>query len=260
MTAKSENTWNPETYARFRGLRLRPAVDLLQQIGDLPAGAVIDLGCGNGAVGPALAARFPDHPLIGVDSSPDMLAKADETGAYDELLQADITDWAPDAPPALIFSNAALNWVPEHARHMPRLAAILRAGGTLAIQMPGQHDQPSHRLAREVAQTLFPDRFPLDGPVAHVLDPADYHAMLSPLGQFNAWETTYLQQLDPAAGHPVRKFAESTYLLPYLHRMDPAEHATYITTYEHALTVAYPAQPDGRVLFPFRRVFLTLTV
>ena len=55
--------WNPETYARFRGLRLRPALDLLAQVGELPAGDIADLGCGAGAVGPALAARWPGRRM-----------------------------------------------------------------------------------------------------------------------------------------------------------------------------------------------------
>ena len=70
----TQSDWNPERYARFGGLRLRPALDLLAQVGHVPDGAVIDLGCGNGAVGGALAARFEGRALVGVDSSPAMLA------------------------------------------------------------------------------------------------------------------------------------------------------------------------------------------
>jgi trans-aconitate 2-methyltransferase len=72
LTTGKRQDWNPETYAKFRGFRLRPAMDLLAQVPDLPAGEVVDLGCGNGPVGPALAQRFQGRRLIGVDHSPAM--------------------------------------------------------------------------------------------------------------------------------------------------------------------------------------------
>ena len=86
MTARPQD-WSPGTYARFRGLRLRPAMDLLAQVGDLPDGPVVDLGCGDGAVGSALRQAFPGRRLIGVDSSPAMLAQA---RGYDALVETDI--------------------------------------------------------------------------------------------------------------------------------------------------------------------------
>ncbi len=83
--------WDPEIYARFRGLRLRPALDLLAQVPALPAGPAVDLGCGNGAVARALATRFPDRALIGVDSSRAMLAEAEAEATYTDLVLAGLT-------------------------------------------------------------------------------------------------------------------------------------------------------------------------
>ena len=253
--------WNPEAYARFRGLRLRPALDLLAQVGPLSEGAVVDLGCGNGAVGPALAARFPDRHRIGVDASPTMLAKAVETGSYHTTEEADIATWSPDAPPALIFSNAALHWLPDHPVLMPRLAAMLAPGGWLAVQMPRQFGQPSHRFLRDIAVALFPDRFDFADdrpPVAHAVD---YWAMLSPLGETTAWETDYIQPLPPGDGaHPVRRFTEATAMRPFLDKLDASETAAFIRAYDEALAAAYPLRPDGSALMPFRRCFFTLKV
>lgn len=253
--------WNPEAYARFRGLRLRPALDLLAQLGDLPPGAVVDLGCGDGAVAADLRRRFADRPLIGVDSSATMLAGARACGLYQALHQADIALWAPDAPPALIYSNAALHWLPDHALLMPRLASRLAPGGWLAVQMPRQFDQPSHRFLRDIAAAMFPDRFDPFDHRAPVAPAADYWAMLSPLGTVTAWETDYLQPLpaDPAA-HPVRRFTESTAMRPFLDKLTPPEAAAFIRAYDEALTAAYPLLPDGSALMPFRRTFFTLKV
>lgn len=248
--------WNPALYAAFRGLRLRPALDLLAQVGDLPGGEVIDLGCGDGAVAEALKARFAGRVLVGVDASAAMLDKA---AGYDRKLQADIAAWQPDRPPALIFSNAALQWLGDHAGLLPRLAAALAPGGTLAVQMPRNHFAPSHVLLRAVAARLHPGRFPPGPDLPPVAAPQDYWRILAPLGAATIWESEYLQQLGPAeAGHPVRKFTESTAMRPFLDRLSAPEAAGFIAAYDAALAQAYPILPGGGALFPFRRLFLIL--
>jgi len=249
--------WDPGTYARFRGLRLRPALDLLAQVDGLPAGDVVDLGCGDGAVAGALRARFPGRRLVGVDASPAMLARAE---GYDATVCADIARWQADGV-ALIFSNAALHWLEDHAGLMPRLAGMLCPGGVLAVQMPRQFFAPSHRFLRDIAGAMFPDRFDFAGWQAPVAPAEVYHAMLAGLGTVEAWETEYVQRLEPSVeGHPVRCFTESTAMRPFRERLDEAEAARFVAAYEEALAVAYPLTEDGSVLFPFRRVFLTLRV
>jgi trans-aconitate 2-methyltransferase len=256
--SKVAQDWNPETYARFRGLRLRPALDLLAQVPEVPAGDVIDLGCGDGAVAADLAMRFGARWLVGVDTSAAMLQKARETGLYRSLTQADIALWAVHQPAALIFSNAVLHWLPAHDVLMPRLAAMLMPGGVLAVQMPRQFAAASHRLIREVAVELFPDRF---GRVVMplVAEPATYHAMLAHLGEVSVWETEYLQVLGAEAeGHPVRAFTESTAMRPFVEKLTAREAAAFIAAYDVALQTAYPVLPDGSALFPFRRLFIIL--
>jgi len=251
--------WNPKTYARFRGLRLRPALDLLAQVRDLPEGDVIDLCCGNGAVGPALAALFPDRRLIGIDQSPTMLAEAAATGAYRRCLAEDAASCDPATPPALIFSNAALQWLGDHDSLLPRLAGQVAPGGTLAVQMPRQYGAPSHRFLREFAADMFPDRFDFVDWHPPVRAPVDYHRLLAPLGQLTVWETDYIQRLTPEGeGHPVRRFTEATAMRPFLDALTPAETEAFVARYDEALAAAYPAEDDGSVLFPFRRVFIVL--
>ncbi len=249
--------WDPAAYAAFRGLRLRPALDLLAQVPDLPPGDVVDLGCGDGAAAGALAARFPGRRLIGVDASPAMLERA---AGYAAKVQADIAGWQPGSPPALVFSNAALHWLADHAALMPRLAACLAPGGTLAVQMPVNHMAPSHRFLRDIAQAMFPDRFDFAGYRPPVAAPAEYWALLAPLGALTVWETEYLQPLGPEAdGHPVRAFTASTAMRPFLDRLTAEEAARFTARYDEALDSAYPRLKDGGALFPFRRLFLILT-
>ncbi|MDJ0820491.1 MAG: methyltransferase domain-containing protein [Paracoccaceae bacterium] len=256
MTVDAEHDWNPGAYDRFRGLRLRPGIDLLRAVGGLPDGPVTELGCGSGAVGPALAQL--QRPLTGIDLSPAMLAAAQETGVYDTLVKGDAATWAAPEPQALIFSNAALQWAGDHQVLLPRLAGMLADGGVLAVQMPHQNKAPSHRLWMSLADELFPERFDTHGGPG-VLPPVTYQEILSPLGQFDMWETEYYQVLPPdAQAHPVRRFTEPTYARPILQALSTEEQAQLIAAYEDVIGSAYHTQADGSVLFPFRRLFFTL--
>jgi len=241
-------------------LRLRPALDLLAQVHGVPEGPVIDLGCGDGAVGPSLAARWPGR-VTGVDRSPAMLARAAAQGCYCALHDSDISAWVPQVAPALIFSNAALQWLPDHEALLPRLARMLRPAGTLAVQMPRQNGAPSHRFLRDIAASLYPDRFDFADYAPPVRPAVAYWELLSPLGHVEAWETEYVHRLDPATdAHPVRLFTESTAMRPFVERMTRAEAKTFLHAYDAALKSAYPLLPDGAALMPFRRMFLLLTV
>ncbi|MDF1856533.1 methyltransferase domain-containing protein [Pseudooceanicola sp.] len=256
----SVSDWNPESYSRFAGLRLRPALDLLARVGWLPAGDICDLGCGTGVVGPLLATRFPDRRILGVDASPAMLDKARDTGAYSALTQADITEWRPEPPAALIYSNAALHWLPDHPRLLAQLASRVAAGGMLAVQVPHQNRAPSHRIWLDLVAEHFPGRIDPDS-IPGVLDPTEYHHLLAPLGRSDIWETEYYQILPAAeAGHPVRHFTSSTFARPILDRLDPEETAQIETLYDAVMDQAYPRDASGQVLFPFRRLFFTLDI
>lgn len=250
--------WNPRSYARFGDLRLRPALDLLGQVPDLPPGAVVDLGCGAGAAGAALAGRFQGRDLTGMDASPAMLDKARATGCYSGLQLADAGNWLPPDGTALVFSNALFQWLPGHGAMLSRIAAQLPPGAVLAVQMPCQHEAPSHRLMEEVFRRMFPAR-PVPQGLAPVGAAVEYARLLADQGAVSAWETEYVQRLLPQDdGHPVRRFTESTGLRPWLAALDEAEQPAYLAAYDDALAAAYPREPGGEVLFPFRRVFFVL--
>lgn len=218
---------------------------------------MVDLGCGNGAVGEALVARFPQRAIVGVDNSPAMLAKAARTQAYSDLHEADIAIWQADTLPGLIYSNAALQWLGDHNTLMPRLVQHLPAEGVLAVQMPHQNPAPSHQGWQDAFGALFGDRPVGKGP--DILTPDAYFDLLSPFGEVRIWETEYLQQLDPSdLGHPVRMFTESTFARPFLEAVNAPEKARLIAAYEEVMARAYPLRPDGSVLFAFRRLFFTL--
>ncbi|MEM6576938.1 MAG: methyltransferase domain-containing protein [Pseudomonadota bacterium] len=252
--------WDPGAYARFHDLRLRPGLDLLNTVGALVQGDVIDLGCGNGALSEALRLRAAGRSLIGVDTSSAMLEKAQTTRQYTDLVHQDAALWSPPRPVALIFSNAALHWVGQHEQLMPRLATCLVPGGTLAVQMPYQNKAPSHRVWLNLAQEMFPGRVEKMG-TPGVMAPVKYEEILAQLGQFRLWETEYYQRLTAEPGsHPVRRFTESTYARPVFQALEADEITALVSRYEEAMHAAYPVRADGSVLFPLRRLFFTLTV
>jgi len=252
-----DTRWDTAAYEAFSDLRLRPALDLLARVFSVPEGPVVDLGCGAGAAAGALRARFADAHMVGVDSSAEMLAKAGDAGHYDTLDRADIADWRATQAPALIFSNAALHWLPEHEALIPRLFAMLAPGGMLAVQMPAQLSRPSHRLMIAAAARVRPDRFADWSPFAGPLHLPEYAAILSGAATIDLWETEYFQHLAPSpdGAHPVRQFVSSTGGRLILSALDARETATFVAEWEAGLRAAYPLAADGSCWFPFRRLF-----
>jgi trans-aconitate 2-methyltransferase len=248
--------WDPAKYLEFHDQRMRPALDLLSRIRlDRPA-VVYDLGCGAGNVTRLMHERWPGAALTGVDRSAAMLAVAGRTAPGVSWLQADLDSWRASRPADLIFSNAALHWLDDHPTLFPALARQLAPGGILAVQMPRNHEAPSHTLMAETALGgPWRDRLePLlrTGPVAA---PRAYYDMLAPhVGRLDIWETEYLHVLDGPA--PVVEWVTGSALKPLLDALDGAARAAFLAAYAGRIAAAYPRRADGRTLFPFRRLFL----
>ena len=250
-------TWNPEQYLKFGQPRLRPALDLLTRVPlDAPR-SICDLGCGAGNVTRLLAQRWPAAALTGVDDSPEMLAVAARALPSARWVREDIAGWTPAEPCDLIFSNAALQWLPTHETLFPRLLAQLAPGGVLAVQMPRNFASPSHTA---VAETIAasPWRAVLQPLVRAqpVATPAAYLDWLAPsAASVDIWETEYLHVLTGA--DPVKEWTKGTYLRPFLDALpDDAARAAFEAAYAARVAVAYPARTDGTTLFPFRRLFI----
>jgi len=185
-----------------------------------------------------------------------MLAKAAEALPELRWQQADIAAWAPDRPQNLIYSNAALHWLPDHETLFPKLAGDLAPGGVLAVQMPRNFAEPSHTAMADAArngpwiETLEPMLKP-----APVHEPAFYHRLLAPrVSALDLWETTYFQLLD--GNNPVAEWTKGTWLRPMLDALGGDRRAGFEAAYRARIAAAYPPGPDGRTLFPFRRLFM----
>jgi trans-aconitate 2-methyltransferase len=251
--------WDTTQYLRFGGERSRPFFDLLSRVEAAKPGFVVDMGCGPGNLTAALAERWPSATVVGVDSSPEMIEAAqgrvkpaDAPGL--SFMRDDVRHWKPQALPDVIVCNAVLQWVPEHRELLADWAGWLADGGWLAVQVPGNFEQPSHTLLRELAGS--PRWRPLLGDVnltRQSADPADYAELLAQAGcEVDAWETTYLHILHGA--DPVLEWIKGTGLRPVLAVLDAEQAADFLAEYGELLRVAYPPRPFGTVL-PFRRIF-----
>ncbi len=249
-------SWDPAQYLSFADLRLRPAIDLLARVPHHRPGSVVDLGCGTGAATRLLRDRWPDARIAGIDGSPEMLAKARLALPGIDWAEGDFAAWRPSAPVDVLYSNAALHWTGDHAGLFPRLFAALAPGGALAVQMPRNFSAPSHALMRTAAEAgpWWPKLAPLFGPPP-VGPPELYYRLLAPLARhLDIWETEYLQVLD--GDDPVAEWTKGTWLRPLLDRLDHSEGRRFEDDYRRLVRAAYPKEPDGRTLFPFRRLFI----
>lgn len=248
--------WDPAIYERFADQRLRPALDLIGAIPDLPVESAYDLGCGTGAATHLLARRWPRATVVGVDSSAAMIARAAGGEERIRWQQADIASWRPETPPDLIFSNAALQWLDDHAGLIPRLFAALAPGGVLAVQMPRNHAAPSHAAIAELAaEPRWAARLRPLLRAAPVAAPADYYDLLAPYAaRVDIWETEYLHVLE--GDEPVVRWTSGTALAPLLQALPDEEAAAFRAAYARRMAAAYPRRPDGATLLPFRRVFI----
>jgi len=247
------HTWDPVAYLTYADERGRPFVDLLARVPATEPRTAVDLGCGPGNLTALLAQRWPGAAVVGVDSSPEMVAAADPVPGI-RYVVGDLRYWRPRAPVDVLVSNATLQWVPGHLDLLPDLLGYVAPGGWLAFQVPGNFTAPSHTLRHELEQE---PRFApyLDGVVRpHAHDPQVYLELLLDLGcEVDAWETTYQHVL--AGPDAVFRWAVSTGARPTLQALPEGLRAEFEEEFRGALRAAYPETRHGTVL-PFRRVFV----
>ena len=274
-------SWDPSQYLKFGNERLRPALDLLARVPlDAPQ-ALVDLGCGAGNVTQFIEARWPQAQVTGVDSSAEMLVKARAALPAVTWIESEIAAWCPAAPVDLIYSNAALHWLPAHEELLSGLMQHLKPGGVLAVQMPRNWAAPTHTsidaaldaLGLPAAERAQLNATKLNTPVA---EPAQYYDWLKPqAAQIDMWETLYTHVL--AGENAVAEWVKGTALIPVMNRLkalgdkgfggsipENGLHQGFWAErfwedYSARTMCAYPRRADGTTLLQFRRLFLVAT-
>jgi trans-aconitate 2-methyltransferase len=251
--------WSPATYLKFEDERTRPARDLLAQVPLDRVATAIDMGCGPGNSTELIAQRYPEASVTGLDSSPAMLEEARARLPTARFETADAEHWVPDGDVDLVFANAIYQWVPGHLQQLPRILEALKPGAMLAVQMPDNIAEPSHRLMREVAaggpwaQTL---RHAARAPLPTVR--AYYEALKPHAGRVDIWHTAYNHVLADASA--IVEWVKGTGLRPFIDPLSAAERQDFLGTYLNEVAAAYPSTVDGKVLLRFPRLFIVAQV
>jgi trans-aconitate 2-methyltransferase len=250
-------TWDADLYLRFANERTQPAIDLLARVGlDAPR-RVIDLGCGPGNSTALLRGRWPEAAITGLDNSPEMIAAARRDGPEGEWVLGDIATWTAEEPYDLVFSNATLQWLPDHGALYPRLFAQVAPGGAFAVQIPVFHTTALQRVLLALAdEPAWRERL---GPATRALvaeSPGFYYdALVSQAARVDLWETEYQHVL--AGPDAIVEWISGTRLRPYLEALgDDADRRDFLARLRAGIADLYRPQRDCRVLFPFRRLFL----
>ena len=253
-------SWNADQYLKFASERTQPSRDLLARIQVDTPGRVIDLGCGPGNSTALLVSRWPDAAVSGLDNSAAMIRAAQRDYPGQSWITGGITEWAAGTGDIfnVVFSNAALQWVPDHATLYPDIFRHVAPGGALAVQVPMNLDAPAQVAMRDLAATpAWACLLPAEGVRGwYVHNAGFYYDCLAPSAAgIVLWETTYLHVMDSPAA--IVEWYKGTGLRPFLDALptDPDREA-FLADYTDRIADAYDTQPDGKVLFPFRRFFL----
>lgn len=247
--------WSPQRYLRFEDERTRPARDLLAHVRPERVRKAVDVGCGPGNSTESLAARFPQAEIVGLDNSPAMLEEARRRLPHVRFELMDAAHWTPDQDLELVFANATFHWIPRHLEQLTRIFSALSTGATLAVQMPDNTEEPTHRLMREVSLAK-PWSAPLTGAVRAPLPAARvyYEALRPAAHHLEVWRTTYHHVLPDAPA--IVDFVRATGLRRFLDPLQEPERAEFLALYTQRIAAAYPPLAGGNVMLAFPRLFL----
>lgn len=256
----TNDSWSAKQYSKFENERNRPIIDLLAHIPATKVNTAADIGCGPGNSTALLQAHFPGAIVSGMDSSDDMIAAARNRLPNVLFEVADISTWQGNGHYDVILANAALQWVPDHQTLFPSLMNKLNPGGSLAVQMPDNFDEPAHRLMRSTAE---------EGSWAAKLAGASkriaresagwyYEKLRGQVHTLDIWRTIYYHPLTGGAAAIVEWF-KGTGLRPFLDPLEESEKAAFLAKYTEEIAKVYPVYDNGSVLLPFPRLFIIAT-
>lgn len=257
--------WDPELYNRFRQYRAEPVAMMIERLALGGEERIVDLGCGSGENTIELARRAERAVVEGLDSSPAMIERAITLlSGLDPAVRGritfklgDIRDFDARGEYTVVFSNAALQWTPDHPRVLAACYRAMRPGGRLMVQVPANERETAqatiHTMAADApwSEWLASVRTPSD---RRVRSPEEYAAMLADIGYADI-DCRYHQFHHPMTGvAEVVEFSRATALRPFLDALPPERRDAFLAELTHRLEQAYGAR--GPLTFNFRRLFI----
>lgn len=254
----TQDAWNPQQYDKFKDQRSQPFFDLMALLVKTENQRVVDLGCGTGALTASLSRHLEAKETIGIDSSEAMLGTA-RSYATDEIKfqQGDIEKWIPERPFDVVFSNAALQWCSDHPQLFERISQGLSPQGQIAIQMPMNHDYPTHLLAHKMSKEARWAKFLGDesrDQERTMLSVEAYATLLFKLGfrEQKVFLRVYGHELESREG--VIEWVKGTLLTYFKSRLSQSDYESFVAEFRGRL---FESLPDDKPFFyPFKRILI----
>jgi len=249
--------WSARQYLKFEDERTRPPRDLLAQVPLARPLLAVDLGCGPGNSTELLIERYPQSEVVGLDSSPDMLRQARERLPKHRFIEADIATWSPAPHTDLLFSNAVMQWLPNHTAVLRRLTEALAPGGVLAVQMPDNTREPALVFQGEVGRSgPWADHPEIKAASRDDLPSVEnYYDLLKPVAShIDIWHGVYNHTM--ASPQAIVEWFKGSSLQPFLSPLDAAAREKFLAAYTEKIAGAYKPRVDGKVLLKFPRLFI----
>lgn len=252
--------WNSEQYLKFKTQRTQPAIDLLSRISLTNPDSIIDIGCGPANSTAILYNRYPNAYILGVDSSQNMIDMAKSTYPNLDFLLCDAKDELTTLNKKfdIVFSNACIQWVPNHSVILKNMFSLLNDGGVMAIQIPMNYDEPIHKIIHQVSNSSKWKSKLSNVRTFYTLKPYEYYDLLSGLtDDFDIWSTTYYHVM--SSHNDIMEWYRGTGLRPYLESLSVDDRTSFESEVYDRLLQEYPKQKDGNIIFKFPRYFMLAT-
>lgn len=250
--------WNPQNYLKFKKERTQPSIDLLNRITFDGPKNIIDIGCGPGNSTAVLKGRYPDANIIGADFSPNMIEKAKKDYPDIDFILFDATKDFDKLTGNfdIVFSNACIQWVPNHNVLLKNMMGVLNPGGVLAVQVPNQAEMPINHIVENIVKSdKWKDKF-CNKRNFYNLAEEEYFNLISDISSdFSIWKTVYFHRLP--SQESIIEWYRATGLRPYLEKLDDADKNELEQDILEKLKEEYPTQGNGEVIFRFSRLFFT---
>lgn len=248
--------WNSVQYLKFENERTQPAIDLVNRINMDNPKKIIDVGCGPANSTQVLANKFPKAYVLGVDNSSNMI----ETAKRDHpKLDFKICDVSRDVAMLdndfdIVFSNACIQWIPNHNQLLRNMMGLLKPDGILAVQTPMNYNEPIHKIISEVSTSeKWKSEFP-NPRIFYNMTQSEYFDLLSEISsEFSMWETIYCHNLK--SHEDIMEWYRGTGLRPYLDVLSDHKKKVFEQDVLNQVVEKYPKQKNGNIIFRFPRFF-----
>jgi trans-aconitate 2-methyltransferase len=248
--------WNSEQYLKFKTERTQPAVDLVNRINMVNLGKILDVGCGPGNSTQVLYLKYPGAYILGVDKSEDMINTAKIKYPYLDFKICDVSKDLSELDGCfdIVFSNACIQWVPDHKHLLKNLMNLLDENGVLAVQIPMNNNEPVHQIINNIISSIKWSKYFTEPRIFYTLSRSEYHDIFSEISEeFYIWETVYYHVMK--SHNDILEWYRGTGLRPYLNVLPDNRKTEFENEIMDLLIKGYPRQKNGDIIFRFPRFF-----